>query len=226
MKRGSAMHETDNEKTLCEPQAERRTVAIMAGDIKSRWHDVGERFDSAYLVGTAERGYNSGWTIQVRHPAHWLSKNRREITPPKRRFWYEFGDYVLVSPTLAKTPHGDVYRCGPDGVDMIGTARAGHPDDVFDIVVPLVDPEQYRVVQLRRADQRRPLHIGVVYGTPIRGPLAGLAVGQRFAFSWGDSATIERIGQRKIFFRVDRCSETAPVDRQLTSEETQAVTAP
>lgn len=212
--------------TLCEPQAERRTVAIMPGDIKSLWHDVGERFESAYVVGTAERGFDSGWTIQVRHPAHWGSKNRREITPPKRRFWYEPGEYILVSPTLAKTPYGDIYRCGPSGVELIGTARAGHPGDVFDTVVPLVDPGQYRIVQLRRADQRRPLQIGEVYGTPLRGPLAGLMPGQRFGFSWGDSATIERIGQRKIFFRVDRNSKKDPVDRQLTSEETQAVTAP
>lgn len=220
------MQQEHDEIALREPQAERRTVAIMPGDIKSRWHDVGHRFESAYVVATAERGFDSGWTIRVQHPAHWLSKSRREITSPKRRFWYEPGEYILVSPTLAKTPFGDIYRCGLDGVDMIGTARAGHPGDVFDIVVPIVDPAQHRLVELRRADQRRPLQIGEVYGTSLRSPLAGLVPGQRFAFSWGESATIERIGQRKIFFRVDRSSEKAPVDRQLTSEETQAVTAP
>lgn len=208
---------------LCVPEANRRTLALMPGDIKEHWHDVGRAFENAYLVGTSERGYDANWWLAIQSP--WGFPCRREITRPKRRFWFNPGDYVIAKTEPSKIPGGDVFYCGTEKVVLLGSARADFRDDVGDLVIAHHDPEQMRLRLIRRADQMRWMEDGKIFTTKRGGPLEGLAEGQRFAFSWGDGATITKVGPRVTYFRPDRFSERSlPVDRQLSSAETKIVT--
>lgn len=210
---------------LCRPQAQRRTIAEFPSDHREHWHDVGREFRRAYPVGNSQRGFNASWALIRERTYVETIPCRREITPPKRRFWYNPGEYMLVSYEPAKTPFGDVYYCGADGVVRLGTSRDRAMFDIGDLVVAHHDPEAFRLRMMRRADERTWMESGKVFTTKRGGPLEGLDPGERFAFSWGLGATITKLGPRVAYFRPDHAHEAGPVDRQLTSEETAIVTS-
>lgn len=210
---------------LCEPQADRQSIAIRPGDIKEHWYDVGRAIENAYPVGSSERGYDANWPMIPQRPFSWGPQCRREITRPKRRFWFNPGDYVIATTQRSKIPGGDVFYCGAEQVVLLGSTRADFRDDVGDLVIAHHNPEQMRFRLIRRADQMRWMESGKTFTTKRGGPLEGLAEGQRFAFSWGDGATVTKLGPRVTYFRPDRYSERGmPVDRHLTSAETKIVT--
>lgn len=206
---------------LCRPQAHRLSLVELPSDIKENWHDVGREMYCAYPVGTVEHGFNPNWYFAQYNPA---GRSRREITRPRRRFWYHPGEYVVVAYESQKIPVGDVFLCGSDGVRLLGTARRGSSEDVADIVIGHHDPEAMKLRMLRRQDEIRFMAPAKIFTTKRGGPLEGLQPGQRFAFSWGLGATIEKIGPRVVYFRPDHTYESDPVDRQLSSVETRDVT--
>ena len=106
-----------------QPAGADHSLVELPSDIKEHWHDVGREVYCAYPVGDVSGGFNPNWYLAQCNP---VSRSRREITRPRRRFWYHRGEYVVVAYQPGKIPVGDVFLCESDGVKLRGRSRYRH----------------------------------------------------------------------------------------------------